>query len=77
MSYPEGAKSHGVCGKSIDAVRGSIQNATAVSNILSEMSVRNTAEVAKPIQDRTYAALEEIETFALTAIKSPHPSVVD
>ena len=55
--------------KTFDSVRASMQNITTVSNILSEMNVRNSAEAAKPIQDRTYAALEEIESFALAAIK--------
>ena len=51
-----------------DAIRASIQNATAVSNILSEMSVRNSADAAKIIQDRVYAALDEMQSLALTVI---------
>ena len=51
-----------------DAIRASMQNATAVSNILSEMSVRNSADAAKIIQDRVYAALDEMQSLALTVI---------
>jgi phasin family protein len=56
--------------KSFDTVRSSMQNAMAVSNILSEMSARNSAAAAKVIQDRTYAALDEIQSLALTVADS-------
>jgi phasin family protein len=56
--------------KSFDTVRSSMQNAMAVSNILSEMSARNSAAAAKVIQDRSYAALDEMQSLALTVADS-------
>jgi hypothetical protein len=56
--------------KAFDALREWMQNTTALSNILSELSARNTAGAAKIIQDRTYAALGEMQSFAIMAIES-------
>jgi hypothetical protein len=54
--------------KSFDAVRSSMQNATAVSNIFSELSARNGGAAAQVLQDRAYAALDEMQSLAITAL---------
>ena len=56
--------------KGFETMRASMQNASAVSNILSEMSARNSAAAAKVIQDRTYAALDEMQSLALTVVEA-------
>src|SRR4051812_45198035 len=60
--------------KSFDAVRSSMQNATAVSNIFSELSARNGGAAAQVLQDRAYAALDEMQSLAITAVDS-NPAV--
>jgi phasin family protein len=58
--------------KYFHAVREAMQSATAASNILSEMSVRSNASAADIVQKRIYAALDEMQNFALKAIVD-HP----
>jgi phasin family protein len=60
--------------KAFDALREWMQNATALSNILSELSARNAADAARIIQDRAYAALGEMQSFAATVIDA-QPSI--